>query len=144
MISQLPLSTSNVLSELDNKQLLTTGKSARSKKAKRLKLDTPTEEEFPLDKCWQRVGVILDVIPGSVSPQECYQLVPTLFQLLERYGMDCNIGYVVYDYCNYSCLELGYTLHHVQLQLLHVLYWVVTSTLADVGVEKTRGMTSLV
>lgn len=47
--------------------------------------------------------------------------------------------YVVSDYCNYSCLELGPMLHHVQLQLLYVLCWVVTSTLDDVGVEKTRG-----
>lgn len=62
----------------------------------------------------------------------------------EVWNGDCNMGYLVYDYCNYSCLELGSTLHHVQLQLLHVLYWVVTSTLANVGVEKTRGMTSLV
>lgn len=66
-------------------------KSAGSKKTKRLKLDTPIEEEFSLDKSWQRVGIILDAVPGTVSPQECYQLVPTLFQLLERYGMEIVI-----------------------------------------------------
>ena len=100
MISQLPLNTSNVLNELDNKQLLTVDKSAGSKKTKRLKLDTPTEEEFPLDKSWQRIGIVLDAVPGSVSSQECYQLVPTLFQLLERYGIEIvtwNMWYLIIE-----------------------------------------------
>ena len=99
MISQLPLNTSNVLNELDNK-LLTVDKSAGSKKTKRLKLDTPTEEEFPLNKSWQRIGIVLDAIPGSVSSQECYQLVPTLFQLLERYGIEIvtwNMWYLIIE-----------------------------------------------
>lgn len=47
--------------------------------------------------------------------------------------------YVVLDYCNCSCLELGDTLHHIQLQLLNVLCWIVTMTMADKGVENTRG-----
>lgn len=85
--TQLPLRISNVLNELNNKQLLNDD-SAGSKKTKRLKLDTPTEEEIPLDKCWQRVGIILDAVTGSVSSLDCYQLVPILFQLLERYGME--------------------------------------------------------
>ena len=66
-------------------------KSSGSKKPKRIKLDTPTEEEIPLDKSWQRVGIILDAVSGCVSSQECYQLVPTLFELLERYGMEITI-----------------------------------------------------
>ena len=85
---QLSLNTSNVLNELNKKQLLMKDKSIGSKKPKRLKLDTPTEKEISLDKTWQRVGIILDAVPGCVSSQECYQLVPILFQLLERYGME--------------------------------------------------------
>ena len=89
--TQLPLNISNVLNELNKKQLLMRNKSTGSKKSKRIKLNTPTEEEISLDKSWQRVGIILDAVPGCVSPQECYQSVPTLFELLERYGMEIAI-----------------------------------------------------
>ena len=89
--TQLPLNINNVLNELDKKQLLIKEKSVGSKKSKRIKLDTPTREEMSVDKSWQRVGIILDAIPGSVSSHDCYQLVQTLFELLERYGVDIVI-----------------------------------------------------
>jgi len=85
---QLPLSTSNILKELDKKQLLMADKPAGYKKSKRLKLDTPIEDKISLDKSWQRVGIILDAVPGCISPQESHQLVPTLFELLEGYGIE--------------------------------------------------------
>ena len=88
--TQLPLDINNVLHELNKKELLTKHKIG-SRKSKRIKLDTPTEEEISLDKSWQRVGIILDAVPGCVSSQECYQLVPILFELLERYGMEIAI-----------------------------------------------------
>ena len=53
--------------------------------------------------------------------------------------MEWRLQYGICDYCNCSCLELGTTLHHVQLQLLNVLCWIVTMTMAHVGAEKTRG-----
>ena len=98
MITQLSLNINNVLNELDKKQLLIKEKSVGSNKSKRIKLDTSTREEMSLDESWQRVGIILDTIPGSVSSHDCYQLVPTLFELLERYGIDiviCNIVIIV-------------------------------------------------
>ena len=64
-------------------------KSPAPRKAKRRKLDTSKDdEEISLDKSWQRVGIILDAVIGSVSPQDSYKLVPSLFGLLERYGSD--------------------------------------------------------
>ena len=48
--------------------------------------------------------------------------------------MECVVFFFI---C--SCLELGTTSHHVQLQLLNVLCWIVTMTMAHVGAEKTRG-----
>ena len=88
MITQLPLDINNVLHELNKKELLK--HKFGSRKSKRIKLDTPTEEEI-LDKSWQRVAIVLDAVPGCVSSQECYQLVPILFELLERYGMEIAI-----------------------------------------------------
>ena len=85
MITQLPLSTSSVLLELDKKQFSMVDKSVGCKKSKILKLDTPTEDKVSLDKFWQRVGIILDAVPSCVSPQQSHQLVPTLFELLEGY-----------------------------------------------------------
>lgn len=86
--TQLPLSTSSILMELNKKQFLMVDKSVECKKSKRLKLDMPTEDEISLDTSWQRVGIILDAVPGCVSPQESHQLVPTLFELLEGYGIE--------------------------------------------------------
>ena len=50
----------------------------------------------------------------------------------------------MFDYCNCSCLELDTTLHHIQLQLLIVLCWIVTMTMAHIGVEKARGIGRIV
>lgn len=92
MITQLPLSTSNVLKELDKtRQLLRTDEPVGSKETKRMRLDTSAENEVSLDKSWQRVAIILDAIPSCVTPQESHQLVPTLFELLERYGIEVVI-----------------------------------------------------
>ena len=61
-------------------------KSLAPRKAKRRKLDTSKdEEEISLDKSWQRVGIVLDAVIGGVSPEDSYKLVPSLFELLERY-----------------------------------------------------------
>lgn len=85
---QLPHSISSVLKELnDNQQFILDKAAVGPKTTKRLKLDTPTKEEFSMDKSWQRVGIILDALPDCVPLQSCHQLVPILFQLLERYGM---------------------------------------------------------
>lgn len=89
MITQLPLDINNILHELNKKELLTKHKSIGSRKSKRIKLDTPIE--ISLDKPWQRVAILLDAVPGCVSSQECYQLVPILFKLLERYEMEIAI-----------------------------------------------------
>ena len=58
--------------------------------------------------------------------------------------MEWRLQYGICSILFYSCLELGTTPHHIQLQLLNVLCWIVTMTMAHVGAEKTRGSDSSV
>ncbi|XP_065904568.1 HEAT repeat-containing protein 1-like isoform X3 [Dysidea avara] len=121
-INKLPLNIQCVLQELDQGFVKMASKSPAPRKAKRRKLDTSKDdEEISLDKSWQRVGIILDAVIGSVSPQDSYKLVPSLFGLLE------------------SCQDTSdHQLHHIQQQLLTVLCWVVTMTTAQGEPEKAK------